>query len=84
MKLLNPRAGWGVEGTLVGLIHRRLPLTAQEMASYFIGISYGTVLYKQLRRSCFFDRTVVLTEDHRFILVPMTPDVQIIPTEEHS
>lgn len=84
MKLINAREQWVVEGMLIGLIHKQVPLDAQQMHAYYTGINYGSVPYKFLRRAIPFDRSVILTAEHRFIIVPMTPDIQVIPTEEHS
>lgn len=81
MKLFNPRAKWCIEGMLLATLPPHFPLTAQEMQAFYIGVKYGTVNYKMLRRSSPYPRKVILTADNRFLIVPITPDIQVIHTE---
>lgn len=84
MKLVNPRVRWVREGMLLTTLPKDTPMTSDEMQSYYGGIRRGTVLYKQLRRPCTYPRAVLLVEGNKFLIVPLTPDVFIVPVKEQS
>lgn len=84
VKVVNVRAHWVREGMLLTTLPANTAMTSDEMQAYYSGIRYGTVGHKQLRKPRFFPRIVLLTADSRFLLIPMTPDIVIVPVKEET
>jgi len=81
VKLVNVKSEWVVEGMFLGAVSANVPLTSEQMDAYYSGIRKGTVIYKRLRQPSRFTRTALLTANNRFLIVPMTPDIHVFPTE---
>lgn len=84
MRVVNFRAQWVREGMVLTTLPANTAMTSDEMQAYYSGIRYGTVNHKMLRKPRTFPRAVLLTKDNRFLLIPMTPDVVVLPVEENS
>ncbi len=84
MKVANLRAQWVREGTVLTMLPANAAMTPEEMHTYYGGERRGTANHRRLRQPCAFSRIVLLTTDHRFLLIPVTPDIVVFPMKETS
>ena len=84
MKLVNARDQWMIEGVVLGLIYKHKALSADEMQTFYMGVEPGIPVYERLRAPIQYDRTVLLASYFHLYIIPMTPDIQVIETEDKA
>lgn len=82
MKLHNARSTWTLEGMQIYKIPPNRRLTMVEMSAIYPSAQPASQAYRRLAVPSRYERLVVLKPAGTMVLVPMTPDVQIITTED--
>lgn len=82
MRLVNARALWILEGMLVHTIPAKEPIRKEFMNELFPGLQRSTDLYRRVASPSPFERSVLIKPNNSIVIVPMSPDVQVMTGED--